>query len=244
MIKLPAWLWTLLGGVLLGALGGGTLVFKLSPSSISLTPSPNPPLTPSSDPSLDLVNVKVLISDKKKIPLEDAEVSLAAKEGIPTKRTLADGTVIFQIPKQKLGEVRVKVVKSGYKTKELPVVFAINPNEIPVIELDEDTSSPGDSSSSPKIDWGTLNSYFDMDNDLNIQRTGGTSEGLSFAIHVTARKDFNAISFKAQPYDAFGVRTSIVPVAFSYSPQKWKKGDRSLITIGTPANISKLEIIY
>ncbi|MEH1924544.1 hypothetical protein [Nostoc sp.] len=182
---------------------------------------------------------------KSKTPLENVDVTVAAKEGIPTKPTLTNGTVTFQIPKQQLGQVNVTAVKSGYIRKELPLVFVIDPNEIPRIELEEDTSSPnpGGSSSSPKIDWGILKSYFDIDDDVNIQPTGGTSAGLLITVHVTAKKNFNAISFKAQPYDAYGVRTPIREVSFSYSPPKWNKGDRSLVSIGTPI-ISKLEILY
>ncbi|MEH1827265.1 MAG: hypothetical protein V7L22_18195 [Nostoc sp.] len=260
MQKLPNWGWALIGGTLIGGLSSGYLVIRFYPQSQNLpistpttstpttsTPTTSTPTTSTPTTSTspaDLVNITVLVVDKKsKIGLENVDVTVAAKEGIPTKPTLTDGTVTFQIPKQQLGQVNVTAVKSGYIRKELPLVFAINPNEIPRIELEEDTSSPnpGGSSSSPKIDWGILKSYFDIDDDLNIRPNGDAN--ITITVHVTAKKNFNAISFKAQPYDVYGVRTPIERVSFSYSPPKWNKGDRSLVSIGTPI-ISKLEILY
>jgi len=186
---------------------------------------------------------KILVRDKKsKIGLEDVNVTVAAKEGIPTKPTLSDGTVTFEIPKQHLGQVNVTAEKAGYKRQELPLIFAINPNEIPKIDLEEDTSSPntGGISSSPKIDWGTLKHYFDIDDDVNIVPGNGD---LIVTVHVTAKKDFIPILFRAQPYDAYGVKTPFTEVSFSYKPPvKWKTGDRSLVTIHAPLNFPKLEI--
>ncbi len=265
MQKIHSWVWTSLAGMVLGASGVGALVLKIYPTPFNSIFNPSPPNTvpsspvsPSISPSttqsdpetpspnhppVDLESIKISVRDKKsKLPIEDAEVRVAAKEGIPTKRTLNDGTVVFQIPKQPLGEVKVLIVKSGYKTIEVPDVFRIDPNEIPTYELEEDTSNPtsGTSSSPPKIDWGILKTYFDIDDDVNIQP--GSYDTIT--VHVTAKKDFNAISFRAQPYDAYGVRTAISGVTFSYLPQKWRKDDRSQIRIDTPHDISKLEIIY
>ena len=141
---LPAWIWSGIIGLIMGAIGGGFIVIQVYPNpnpnpNSNPTNSPRPPVDFSptdSDRKEDLEDVIIIVKDKNnKKSLKDVELEITFAKGLITGRTISDGTYRFEVPKQKLGEVKVLLNKQDYEQEEIRINFSVNPNKPRLIYL-------------------------------------------------------------------------------------------------------------
>jgi hypothetical protein len=128
----PAWVLSALIAFILGAIGSGYVfisVFPGQPNPSNPMPSPFPS---TSTPNQEMETVKIIVRDSKSdLTLSGVEVEIQTKETVINDKTVEDGTLTTQIPRQVLGEIYISLRLQDYKQiTRKPINLSVEPNKL------------------------------------------------------------------------------------------------------------------
>lgn len=249
--------WTTLPGILTEIIGLITAIIVLYytlyvPPTPPDTQKPTLTPTPSVIPSPLPVTVQGIVTDENNMVVSDVKVSIDGQSSMTGNdgRYVISGvpTGIKTIRVEQREEVIFKstiTIEGGKEIKTFDILLpfppptitetpeptpTLIPTKIPTLTP---TLKPTDGIELPPIDWGIMETYFDI-SDVTIGKAeytdvlGMVYEYDSINFIVEAKRSFYAIIiFKAEFYDEAGIKIYSSFVEFDPDYDQWEAGDRS-----------------